>query len=449
LKRNNRKLKEKKENMNVRELFRNNLENSEVIPGDSVRNELMKRLGRKEFVRFNPSRFNVYYLGGIAAAVIVSAIMLTTGTDPGNSVQNINIVPENEISDITDSNTFVIPVGEPARFGEKKDLKVQSDRTIKNERSDQPKAIIVLPVIPKADIKDSVKGSSDILPKSNESINNRNGNYIPEKVKVLSASYETSVISGCSPLKVRFMNHSVASASCQWQFGDGGFSSEKDPEWIFDVEGDYKIVLKVQDSIGRQETASTIITVHPKPVARFESVPDKPVLPDDNIRFLNYSTDAVRYRWDFGDGKTSNEFEPDHKYMKYGNYNLKLIAWSNFGCSDTMLVKNAFSGSGCFIEFPNAFIPGTEGPVGGYYSIKSDESARIFHPTTSGVAEYHLKIFSKLGILIFESNDINIGWDGYFKGQLCEPGVYIWKVRGAFKNGEPFVKMGDITLLKN
>jgi hypothetical protein len=64
------------------------------------------------------------------------------------------------------------------------------------------------------------------------------------------------------------------------------------------------------------------------------------------------------------------------------------------------------------------------------------------------VSDFQLRIFSKKGILIFESNDIYIGWDGYLKGQLCDPGVYIWKVRGTYKNGEPFVKMGDVTLLK-
>ena len=250
-------------------------------------------------------------------------------------------------------------------------------------------------------------------------------------------------------MKVKFINNSVSFESCQWQFGDGGFSNDKSPVWIFDLEGEYKVILKVLDTNGNQATASALITVHRRPSARFEISPERPVIPDDNIRFLNYSADAVRYKWEFGDGSTSNEFEPDHKYRKYSNYNVRLIAWSNFGCSDSMLVKNAFSASGCYINFPNAFIPGTEGPIGGYYSTKSDESARIFHPATSGVTEYHLKIFSKIGIPIFESNDINIGWDGYFKGQLCEPGVYIWKVRGTFKNGEPFVKMGDITLLKN
>jgi hypothetical protein len=114
-----------------------------------------------------------------------------------------------------------------------------------------------------------------------------------------------------------------------------------------------------------------------------------------------------------------------------------------------MLIRNAFAGSGCFINFPNAFIPGSDGPSGGFYSSKSDEASQIFHPVSSGVNEFQLKIFSKQGILIFETNDISIGWDGYHKGHLCEPGVYVWKVRGTFTNGEPFVKMGDITLLKN
>jgi hypothetical protein len=98
---------------------------------------------------------------------------------------------------------------------------------------------------------------------------------------------------------------------------------------------------------------------------------------------------------------------------------------------------------------PNAFIPNTLGPTGGYYSEKSDEAAQVFHPVSSGVSDYQLKIFSKLGILIFESNDINIGWDGYFRGQMSDLGVYIWKVRGNFRNGEPFIKMGDVTLLRN
>ena len=189
--------------------------------------------------------------------------------------------------------------------------------------------------------------------------------------------------------------------------------------------------------------------MHPKPQAHFEIASQKSVNPNDEIRFLNYSTNAVHFKWDFGDGSTSEEFEPGHIYAKYGNWNVRLEVLSDWGCSDSATFYNALSGLMYFISFPNAFIPNTQGPSGGYYSSKSDEAALVFHPSSSGVSEYQLKIFSKLGIQIFESNDINLGWDGYNNGQLCEPGVYIWKVRGKFRNGEPILKMGDVTLLKN
>jgi len=261
--------------------------------------------------------------------------------------------------------------------------------------------------------------------------------------------FEPSSKSGCLPMKVKFKNLVKSIDSCKWTFGDGGFSNEISPEWIFDVEGDFKVGLEIFGNDGFHGTYSTIITVHPKPQARFEISPEKPDLMDDEVLFLNYSTGSEKYNWNFGDGSISSLYEPRHKYSKFGNYNVRLIATSQFGCSDTLVFVNAFSGSEYSIEFPNAFIPNPDGPSGGYYSSKSDEAALVFHPSYSGVSEYQLRIFTKVGQLIFESNDVNIGWDGYYKGELVIPGVYIWKVRGNFRNGEPFVKMGDVTLLRN
>jgi len=189
--------------------------------------------------------------------------------------------------------------------------------------------------------------------------------------------------------------------------------------------------------------------VYPKPVARFDIVPLNNVLPNDEVSFHNYSTGAVKFEWSLGDGTASDLFSPEHSYSKPGNYDIGLIAISEHGCSDTLIISNAFSGSKYFIEFPNAFIPNNDGPSNGYYSAKSDESAHVFHPESFGVSDYQLRIFSKQGVLIFESNDLNIGWDGYYKGRLSGSGVYIWKVRGKFINREPFTKMGDLTLLKN
>jgi PKD repeat protein len=442
-------LKGKKENMNIRELFRHKLENSEVIPSDSVGSDLMRNLGIREFFRFNPSRFNVYYLGGIIAFCVATAVLLAP--HPVSFKKHETISPSQEkirVDTLSDDSTG-------RRQTEKRMQILQSD-TLRNKgvRSGTDKNAVVEF---KAPVNKTVEKTNNVLTKGNQDYlqnqslirdtlsESRKKNLLMEKA---IAAFDVSSKEGCPPLTVRFRNNSTSFDSCRWIFGDGGSSTRRDPEWIFDVEGEYKVILKVFGSRGDEASATSILEIHPRPVARFEISPAKPIIPDDEIRFHNYSTDAVRYRWEFGDGDVSESFEPYHKYRKYGNYDVRLIAWSEKDCSDSMRIVNAFSGSGCYIDFPNAFIPNPDGPAGGYYSSKSDEAAQIFHPVTSGVSDFQLRIFSKKGILIFESNDIYIGWDGYLKGQLCDPGVYIWKVRGTYKNGEPFVKMGDVTLLK-
>ena len=49
--------------------------------------------------------------------------------------------------------------------------------------------------------------------------------------------------------------------------------------------------------------------------------------------------------------------------------------------------------------------------------------------------------------MIFQSHDINQGWDGYIRGTLATQGVYLWKVTLVYKNGSPDSMAGDITLL--
>lgn len=437
--------------MELEELFRSKLESAEVVPGAGVRADLMRKAGRMEFLRFNPSRFNIYYLGGIVAAVVTSAIIIGTSIAGRGSRELNSVLPEREVAlladpvsapenniEKTENNSAnaseKVNIGKPDGMGVSENIPgVAAEKSVRENKSDNS-------ITRRADLPAKSEMVMEKLTVDN------NAGYQLQKKSI--ALFDINMKSGCMPLKVKLTNRSVAWDSCRWIFGDGGFSTETDPVWLFDVAGEYKVILKVFGKGGSESSSSIVINVYPRPKARFEIEPKAPIIPDDQIRFVNYSIDAVKYRWEFGDGKTSEAFEPEHKYSRYGNYNVRLIAWSEHGCTDSLLFKNAFSVSGCYINFPNAFIPNADGPSGGNYSAKSDEAAQIFHPVTSGVSDYQLRIFSKIGKFIFESNDINTGWDGYHKGQLCEPGVYIWKVRGTYKNGEPFVKMGDLTLLK-
>lgn len=431
--------------MDISELFRHKLEHAEVMPGPSFGTELMHKLARKEFMRFNPSRFNIYYLGLIVAGTIIAGLVIFSGH--GNDQKPSGSSPQGNNA----ASEFInIPQGKAI---EKNDVRAEN-LTVKEKPEKKANELTLSQHEAKivSDLKNNsvapagLNGtlSANTLFKGTTSDKTLRAKFPDEE-----ALFEPSVFSGCPPLKVHFSSKPGSFEKYIWSFGDGGYSEKQNPDWVFEMEGEYSVLLNALNSDGSTFTHSVLIKVYPKPEARFEISPAKAVIPDDEIRFLNYSAIANSFSWDFGDGTTSDLFEPKHRYQKFGNYNIRLLLTSEQGCKDSMVVYNAFAGSGSFIEMPNAFIPNPQGPSGGIYSAKSDESAEIFHPTSSGVTEYQLKIFSKIGILLFESNDVNIGWDGYFRGQLCNPGVYIWKIRGNYSNGEPFDKMGDLTLLKN
>lgn len=430
--------------MSIEDLFREKLENTEIMPETSVNANLMRKLGRKEFMSFIPGKFNIYYAGLIAAAAIAVGLLLISGhkdeesnvksPKPGTEMVEPMSIPSGrtvkiESEPIVSSANKVIII-EEEKVSESHAEQVQA---VVKEESTSPPALMTSSLPENTIFNSEKKGPGKLQAKTT-------GN---------DALFEPSAVSGCAPLKVHFKNLATSYVKFSWSFGDGGYSDKMEPDWIFDEEGDYTVVMNATDANGRRNSWTVPIKVHSKPKANFEISPENAILPIDEIRFSNYSSGASAYEWSFGDGKRSSDFEPSHKYLKYGNYDISLTVTSENGCSDKLVIEDAFSGSEFFIEMPNAFIPNPHGPSGGVYSSKSDESAEVFHPSFSGVTEYKMNIYSKIGILLFESSDINIGWDGYFKGQLCNPGVYIWKIRGNFSNGEPFTKMGDVTLLRN
>lgn len=261
------------------------------------------------------------------------------------------------------------------------------------------------------------------------------------------ASFIANKYEGCPPLEVYFVNNSLDNLPFEWNFGDNTNSTEVTVSHIYTDPGIYKVVLTVTGNAGELISKDTTIYVYDQPVASFEMASTEVFIPDQPAIFINKSQSAEKYLWEFGDTATSTERDPWHNYFTEGNYDVTLHIWSDQLCKDsvtlTSVVQIIQSGT---IRFPNAFSPDLNGPNGGYYS-SNDYSNNVFYPIGEGIENYHLEIFNKWGILIFESKDISIGWDGYYKGELLKEGVYIWKITGTFNNGKPFNKLGTVMLV--
>ncbi len=254
---------------------------------------------------------------------------------------------------------------------------------------------------------------------------------------------------GCPPLTVSFFNNTLDATSYLWEFGDGQISGDKAPTHTYHIPGVYTVKLTATGPGGTALASDVTIDVYETPTALFEPVPKLIYIPQNEVTFLNRSIGAVKYDWDFGDGETSSEFMPVHAYNETGLFDVTLRVENDQGCTDETRIPGAVKAEqGGEMSFPNAFTPNPDGPSDGIYSF-GDRSNHVFYPfVQKGIVEYQLQIFSRWGELMFQSNDIKKGWDGYFRNKLCPQGVYIWRVKAKFSNGHISTQAGDVTLLR-
>jgi gliding motility-associated-like protein len=112
------------------------------------------------------------------------------------------------------------------------------------------------------------------------------------------------------------------------------------------------------------------------------------------------------------------------------------------GCTATAQVALKI-GSGCTVgslvgyNLPNAFSPNGDG--------RND----VLHVKTSDVPRsFNLQIFNRYGQKVFESRDINAGWDGSLAGQVAESGAYVYVMVITTSTGTVIKNKGTVMLVR-
>jgi hypothetical protein len=91
---------------------------------------------------------------------------------------------------------------------------------------------------------------------------------------------------------------------------------------------------------------------------------------------------------------------------------------------------------------PNAFSP--DSPFNPAFTLFGNELV---------VEIKYLRIFTRWGEQVvelknFAPNDPSKGWDGRFRGELVDPGVFVWVAEVVYSNGSSEVLKGDITVIR-
>ena len=330
-------------------------------------------------------------------------------------------------------------------------------------------------------------------------------------VEDVIADFITDDTIGCVPHTVNLTNTSNRAHTWNWDFGDGNSSSDFSTSHTYNSIGSYTIMLDITNNQnGCVDTALQNIIVTPVPQAVV--TPDTSICEGDSVLLFASGGDIYRWEpnsfLQYVDSSQTLSYPPnDASYRVFvtsnegcedtATINIDVIAkpseytindtnliigetaefnvnagpgfsyqWSppdGLSCTDcfdpvaqplqsTLYTINITDSIGCFdtavtvlvdvivaftVELPQAFTPNGDG-------LNDNIFVRGW-----GIKELlQLQIFNRWGEMVFESNDLNVGWDGKFKGEPQPIETYVYSVKVLTFNEEVIFKKGNFKLIR-
>ncbi len=179
-------------------------------------------------------------------------------------------------------------------------------------------------------------------------------------------------------------------------------------------------------------------TIIPVPVASFTAVPTIPstVYFPNGVTFTNTSTNADSYLWDFGDGTTSTDVNPVHYYTAKGDYTIKLTATNQGTCNNSVSKGKLLLRFYVSIFIPNTFTPNAD-------AINDDFRIRMVN-----IKSYHLQIFNRFGIRLFETSTLTDYWKGTYNNSPVPVGTYYYLIDLVTFNDDKLKESGSVTVIR-
>ncbi len=191
----------------------------------------------------------------------------------------------------------------------------------------------------------------------------------------------------------------------------------------------------VSDANGCSATDAALVRVVPTPIITMTA--DTTIFENNEVKLspsITGNTAGAKYIWQSDRNLSCNDCaspvaSPDDTITYLLSYT------SVEGCrASASITVNIESGTNLFV--PNLFSPNGDG---------DNDILRIF---AIGLKEMNWKVFNRWGEKVFQSTDINVGWDGNYNGLMQPPGVYVYVVELTFLNKKKRMYTGGLTLVR-
>jgi len=200
--------------------------------------------------------------------------------------------------------------------------------------------------------------------------------------------------------------------------------------------GDYNVELNIDDvfctplgAVSQTITKHTltVATIDDLAVEQFQSVP----LTAEAT--ATYTTD-IAYSWSPATGLSCTDCaSPIATPEQTTTYTVTATTPDGCTATDEVTITLVDDRS---VFVPNIFTPNEDG--------KND----VLYLLGKGIETIDMSIYDRYGSKIFQTTDINVGWDGKYSRQRLNSGVYLWVAEVTFYDGQIQQYSGNVTLVR-
>ncbi len=267
----------------------------------------------------------------------------------------------------------------------------------------------------------------------NKSIIDRDNypNYVCNSIVIPDTLSIQETKNGCDSFSYTASSNDTAITIYNWNFGDSSTGATNPVIHTYSKPGTYTVSLITTDASGKKDTAIYIVNVSAH--SNIKAFRDTTVCKGGPAQLL--ATGGISYTWSpaiwLNNSNIANPIASPDAAITY-----IVTAVDADGCLSSDSVHINIMDCTASVGVPEAFSPNGDG------------SNDILYVRSVNIRSIHFTVFDRWGIKVFETDNINSGWDGTYNGKIQPVETYAYILKAITINVVEINKKGNVTLLR-